>query len=330
LAASPARAQAPTVSVGAGLRTAFVADTPDESDTTAQFKIDSARIYLGGTVTPHIKFMFNTEYNGGQKQIDVIDAVAQISTSPKVNLWMGRFLAPSDRANLYGPYYSSHWAVYTDGVQDGYPFVTTGRSDGVMYWGQFGKVKLSGGLFDGASQTSSSDVLVAARAQVDFWDAEDGYYLNGTYYGGKNLLAIGGAVQAQDGNTASNVDFLLERKVGAGGAFTIESQYNNYDALGGYDGNYGQSDGAYVLGAYLFPKPAGIGKFQILGKFAQANFSKGLTIAQPDFEQKTTEINLNYVIKEFNARVMFFFKNTDYSAVKRDFMQVGVGLQIQM
>ena len=69
--------------------------------------------------------MFNTEYNGATNDIGVIDAVAQISTSPKFNIWMGRFLPPSDRANLYGPYYSNHWAVYTDGIQDGYPFVST-------------------------------------------------------------------------------------------------------------------------------------------------------------------------------------------------------------
>ena len=115
------------MTVGAGLQTSFLTDAPDDGDTTAQFRLNSARIYLGGTVTPRIKFMFNTEYNGVQKQVDVIDAVAQIgSDSPKFNVWMGRFIAPSDRANLYGPYYSNHWAIYTDGIQDGYPFVTTG------------------------------------------------------------------------------------------------------------------------------------------------------------------------------------------------------------
>ena len=35
-------------------------------------------------------------------------------------------------------------------MQDGYPFETEGRDDGVMYWGQFGMVKVSVGAFDGA------------------------------------------------------------------------------------------------------------------------------------------------------------------------------------
>jgi hypothetical protein len=73
-----------------------------------------------------------------------------------------------------------------------------------------------------------------------------------------------------------------------------------------------------------------MGRFEVLGKYAQANFSNGISAVNIDYDQKTTELNLNYVIKEFNARVMFFFKNTNFSAVKTDFKQVGIGLQIQM
>src|SRR5262245_4094269 len=211
--AAPLAAQStPTVSLGAGLQTSYQYTSPDGGDGTNQFLLNSARLYVNGSATKNIKFMFNTEYNGSTNAIGVLDAVAQISTSSKFNLWVGRFLPPSDRSNLYGPYYSSHWGVYTDGIQDGYPFVATGRDNGAMYWGQFDKVKVSGGLFDGKSATGDTDPLFAGRVQVDLWDSEDGYYLNGTYYGAKDLLAIGGAVQAQDGDTAANVDFLLEKK----------------------------------------------------------------------------------------------------------------------
>ena len=34
-----------------------------------------------------------------------------------------------------------------------------------------------------------------------------------------------------------------------------------------------QDKGAYVLGSYLFPKPVGPGKIEILGKYAKAKFS---------------------------------------------------------
>jgi hypothetical protein len=332
LCAASARAQAtlPPVTVGGGVQTSFVHNSPDGGDSTDSFLLNSARLYVNGSATDKIKFMFNTEYDGSTNKIGVLDAVARFEMSPKFNLWAGRFLPPSDRANLYGPYYSNEWAVYTDGIQDGYPFVATGRDNGVAYWGDFGKVKVSAGGFDGASATGNPDLIGAARVQVDFWDKESGYYLNGTYYGAKDLLALGAAVQAQSGNTASSLDFLLEKKLPGGGAFTVESEYANYDKLGGYDGRSSSSDGAYVLGSYLFPKPAGMGTFQVLGKYAHANFSSGISALDTDYDQKTTELNVNYIIKEFNARVMFFFKNTNFSAIKTDFKQAGIGLQIQM
>ena len=200
----------------------------DGSDSSSDFALNSARLYISGKATDNIGFMFNTEYNSDDETIRVIDAAAQFSFSGgKHNIWAGRFLPPSDRANLYGPYYASNWGVYQDGVQDGYPFETEGRDDGVMYWGQYDKVKFSIGAFDVTSLTTGdSDVLLASRVQVDFWDKEDGYYLNGTYYGEKDLLAIGLAAQTADAGDAYTFDFLLEKKLGNSGVITVESEYS--------------------------------------------------------------------------------------------------------
>jgi hypothetical protein len=334
-AAVPAAAQdaaLPPVTLGAGVRTSFVHTEPDgEADSTDSFLLDSARLYVNGPVTDEIKFMFNTEYNGADNRVGILDAVARLEFSDKFNIWAGRFLPPSDRANLYGPYYSHHWSVYTDGVQDGYPFIFQGRDNGAAYWGQFGMVKLSAGAFDGLSATGDDTLLGAGRVQVDFWDPEPGYYLNGTYYGDRNLLAIGAAAQAQGGDkTAYSLDFLMERKVGTGGAVSVEAEWARYDRLGGYSSRYGLNDGGYVLGAYLFPAQVGEGRFELLGKFAQARFRDGIAAADIDYDQKTSEINVNYILKQFNARVMMFFKDTRFDAVRTDFIQVGVGLQFQM
>jgi hypothetical protein len=319
------------VTVGAGLQTSYVHTEPDAGQSTNEFQLNHARLYVSGPVIEGIKFMFNTDYDSVTNKLTVLDAVAQIGVSPKFNLWFGRFLEPSDRANLYGPFYSHEWNVYTDGIQDGYPFIHQGRDNGIMYWGDFKKVKVSVGGFDGKSaNTGKSDLIGAARVQVDFWDKEDGYYLNGTYYGDKNLLAIGGAGQLQDGRTASTIDFLLEKKVMNGGAFSIESEYSNYNRLGGYQPGY-KSQGVYGLASFLFPKVVTIGKFngkfEILGKYAKADFTHGPT---PSFNQKTTEVNFNYVIKQFNARVMMFFLDQRFNRLHPDTWQAGVGLQIQM
>jgi hypothetical protein len=341
----------PAVSVGAGMRTSFAHtqfESPDDEsdfDTTSdRFFLDSARIYLSGSASKTIKFMFNTEYSSSSNEVQILDAAAQFVFSPALNIWAGRFLPPSDRANLYGPYYAHHWGVYTDGVQDGYPFIFQGRANGVMYWGQYGIVKVSAGVFDGPSLDiggSGGDLLAAGRVQVDFWDQEAGYYLNGTYYGEKNLLAIGFAAQAQgdddpdsdESHTAMSVDFLLERKVGMGGAFSVEAEWARYSRLGGYPnpaGPYETNDGAYVLGSYLFPALTGPGRFEVLGKFASARFLTPSTL-DTDERQTTTEVNLNYLIRQFNARIMVFFIDQRFKVVESaNTWKIGAGLQVQM
>ncbi len=331
--AEPSRAQGNLgpITIGAGLQTSYVHTDTDGSNSTDLFQLNHARLYISGPVADGIKFMFNTDYDSVTNKIGVLDAVAEFSTSPKFNIWAGRFLPPSDRANLYGPFYSNEWAVYNDGVQDGYNSVFQGRDNGVAYWGDFSKLKVSIGGFDGGSAgTGRSQMIGAARVQLDLWDKEDGYYLNGTYYGDKNLLAIGAASQIQDGHTASSLDFLLEKKVLNGGAFSIESEYSNYNGLGGYIGGY-KSQGAYGLASFLFPKAISLGKysgkFEVLGKYAKADFTQGPTAS---FDQKTTEVNLNYVMKQFNARVMMFFLDKKFNKIEPNEWQAGIGLQIQM
>jgi hypothetical protein len=321
----------PPVTVGAGVQTSFVHDAPQSGSSTDDFVLNSVRLYVNGSAAPKIKFMFNTEYDGAGNHVTVLDAAARFEMSDQVNFWVGRMLPPSDRANLNGPYYAHHWAVFTDGVQDGYPFVATGRDNGALYWGQFGMVKVSAGAFDGPSATGSKDLIGAGRVQVDFWDKEAGYYLNGTYYGDKNILAIAGAGQVQNGNKAYNGDFLLERKVGGGGSFSVEAELAKYDRLGGYNARYGTDEGGYVLGSYLFPPVMGMpGNLELLGKFAKASFSNGITPIDRDYDQKTTEVDFNYVIKEFNARIMLFYLQKNFSAVQQNDKQIGLGFQVQM
>ena len=83
--AAPAHAQTtlPPISFGAGMRTSFVHTDPDdgESSDTAS-SLDSARLYVSGSVTNNIKFMFNTEYNGATNDVGVMDAVARFEFSP--------------------------------------------------------------------------------------------------------------------------------------------------------------------------------------------------------------------------------------------------------
>src|SRR5439155_2415869 len=96
--AAPLQAQItlPPVTVGGGLQTSFVHTKPDSATSSDKFVLNSARLYVNGSATEDIKFMFNTEYNGSTNNIGVLDAVARIEPSSKFNIWMGRFLPPSD------------------------------------------------------------------------------------------------------------------------------------------------------------------------------------------------------------------------------------------
>jgi len=335
----------PPVTIGAGIQTNFYncdkaciyspGTIPSGDSNVSGFALDSIRLYVNGNVTDTIKMTFNTEYDGSgpaKNKVGVLDAIGRFEFSDQFNIWAGRFLPPSDRANLYGPYYANNWAPYADGVADFYPSVATGRDNGVAYWGQFGILKVQAGVFDGASLNSvvadKSKLLYAARLTVDFWDPEPGYYFNGTYYGEKDLLALGLVAQSQDSKTTVSLDGLMEKKLPNGGAVTVEAEYMHDNGLSGLT----SSKGWYGLGSYLFPQVVGIGKIQLLGKYSQktidAGFANETTTAADKL--KTFEFNLNYIIKSFNARVGLYYLHQKDDLANFSPHEIGLKLQLQM
>jgi hypothetical protein len=329
----------PSVTVGAGLQTNFYAcntgcvyspgTIPAGDSSVDGFALDSIRLYVNGSVTDTIKFTFNTEYQGsGKNTVGVLDAIGRFEFSDGFNIWAGRFLPPSDRANLYGPYYANDWAPYADHVADFYPDVATGRDNGVAYWGQFGILKVQVGVFDGGSLNSAvadtSKLLTAGRLTLDFWDPEPGYYFNGTYYGEKDLLSLGLVAQNQDSKTAWDVEGLMEKKLPNLGAVSVEAEYQKDNGLTAPVSN----SGWYGLGAYLFPQVVGIGKVQVLGKYSQKTLD-ATSLAASD-KIKTTEINLNYIIKSFNARVGLYYLDQKDDLAGASKSEWGLKLQLQI
>ena len=122
--------------MGGGLRTSFTSvenAAPDGESSSSDFNLDSVRLYINGQVTDTIKMTVNTEYDGVEEKMRVLDAIARFEYSDTFNLWAGRFLPASDRSNLSGPYYLTTWNFPS--VQ-AYPAIFAGRDDGVAYWGQ--------------------------------------------------------------------------------------------------------------------------------------------------------------------------------------------------
>ena len=102
-----------SVSVGFGLRESYTSaeNAAPDGGRSNDFNLDSGRLFFGASLNKNIKGMFNTEWDGDK--IRVLDAAGQFAISPELNIWAGRLLSPSDRANMAGPYYSlggGYWA----------------------------------------------------------------------------------------------------------------------------------------------------------------------------------------------------------------------------
>jgi hypothetical protein len=314
-----------SVSVGGGLRTSlnFEEDgAPNGTDLSKDFRLNSVRLYLGGQVAKGISATFNTEYDGSNGEaVRVLDALAQFAFSDGFNIWAGRFLPPSDRANLDGPYYMPVWDYP---FVSNFPAVFAGRDDGLAAWGQFqgGKVKYQVGAFQGTgfgptestTPNQKDSPLFAGRFTVNLRDPEPGYYTSSTYWGAKKIFAI--AVTAQQQSNASGTasaptdftgieaDVLFEQPM-SGGTFTAEGAFYNFDW--GSELNPAQGSSFYVTAGYLLASKVGPGQFQPIARF-QSHDSDAT-----GFDVKKLDAGLNYVVAGDNARF-----HAQYSHVSGD------------
>jgi hypothetical protein len=344
-----------SISVGLGLRTSYddIQDgAPNGRSGSNNFSLDSIRLYINGSLNSWIKATFDTE-RASDGTINVLDGYARFEPTPVFNVWVGRMLPPSDRANLDGPYYLSSWLY--PGVVSQYPAKFDGRDDGATIWGKFFNNKLvyAAGLFEGHNRiqyasNQSDNLLYAGRLVYNFLDAEDNpaYYESSTYYGKADILTLGGAIQYQkDGvgtvlkrgdYTAFNIDGLFEKKVLSGGAFTLEGAYYHYDTGGVVDvapnfngadptANVGgiQQGNAYLASAaFLVPEKVWVGKFQPVLRFQ--NFDATVT----KVTTKQYDGGLNYIIDGHNARISAVYAYTKASEAKASHEFV-LGAQLQ-
>ncbi|MFS2140004.1 porin [Duganella sp. Dugasp56] len=339
-----------SVSVGFGMRESFTSaenGAPNGTDRSSDFNLDSARLFFGASLNKNIKGMLNTEWDGDK--IRILDAAGQFAISPELNIWAGRLLSPSDRANMAGPYYSlggGYWA----GVASRYGYnggIFRGRDDGVVVWGnagEGGKLGYSFGAFEGhtfgigsltqsqakaAGVKADDSLMYAGRVQYDFWDAEPGYYGTGNYIGGADILAIGVAGRYQkDGiltiakngkYSAYNVDFLLEKRIKGSGAVALEAAYYDYDTDDIIKSEQGK---AYSAGAsFIFEDKVGWGKFQPFARWQK--FS-----ADTDIDTKQIDAGVNYIIDGYSAQISAVYSKTKVTKAA-DLDKFSVTLQLQ-
>ncbi|MBI3803903.1 MAG: hypothetical protein HY282_09095 [Nitrospirae bacterium] len=339
-----------SISIGVGLRTSFnmVEDAaPDGKSRSKDFTLNDARIYMSGQLHELITFELNTETEQtgpttATESIRILDAVVKFGFNDYFNVWVGRFLPPSDRSNLSGPFYLNSWDYPL--VALGYPAIFAGRDDGAAIWGMVGKgfFKYQFGAFQGegavpGGPNQKDDLLYAGRLTLNLWDPEPGYYNSSTYYGAMNVLALGlvGMTQKNAVGTAAtpgdftgwNVDFLAERNLGAIGVPTFEAAYYHYDN----DGVATEGKGYLALVSYLLPMKVGAGAFQ--GQFQPlVRYQKFKNEGPVTGDHNRVDAELSYIINGHNARISFdYFKDKDKSVTGApDVDGFRLGLQFQL
>jgi len=347
------------LSIGAGARVHFFAqenNAADGENWSKHFGLENMRLYVNGQIHKYLKIEFNTDCtnclgDNSKGSMIVLDAIGKFEFNQYINIWAGRQLVPSDRAELDGPYFQN---TFDFNKTPFYPsdfgnFVAGrfGRDDGVNLWGAlFEDKRLTYvvGVFDGVDHSgmagrpnTGDNLLWAGRFSYNFWDVEKnpGYYTSSTYYGkGGDILTLAFAIQHhEDGaGTAANqsdftgysTDLLMEKVLPNKSVLTFEGEYKAFDtgmsqatfdealAEGG-PGCFCLFDGDSwtATGLYLFPQKLGIGQLQPYVRYTANN---------PDFSTSRSEIEFgtNYIIDGHNAKISLFYQYGDIATKGRN------------
>lgn len=327
------------VTFGIGTRYSYThAERPDSAGGghVNDPNLDSARLFFGASLSKNIKATFNTEWDGVENRVRVLDIYAQFEFLPEINVWAGRLVSPSDRHNMAGPYYSmggGYWPCVASryGCNGG---IFRARDDGFVVWGNVADSRLgySIGAFDGrtfgigaldesqargAGVKSSGSLMYAGRLQYDFWEKETGYFSAANHLGKQDILAIGVAGRYQKKGVLTtggrgdywsyNVDFLFEKSIKGSGGVAVEAAFYDYDTDDVVRAEQGKAYSAGV--SYIFEQPVGWGQLQPFTHWQKFN---------PDSNTDTRQIDVgvNYVIDGFNAQLTAMYTNTKVTSSK--------------
>ena len=341
-------------SIGMGFRSSFAVTedgAPNGTDPSSGVSFTNIRLYTAAKVHENVTLEFNTELSDSNssgslntdQSIRVLDAVAKFSFKG-FDLWAGRFLPPSDRSNLDGPFYLNN---YDFPIVQAYPAIFAGRDNGVAIMKEYagGKFKWSYGLFEGRTNTTNGDtnpdqadnLLHAARVTYNFWDPEPGYYTTSSYYGAKDVLAVAFVYQHEaDGAGTSttvgdftgwNVDVLMEKKLQNGGVVNLEGAYYDYDLDDKTDASLTQGEGYLLLGSYLIPKQIGWGKVQPYVRYQ--HFARD-NLTGDGGNRRRAEGGVNYIIDGQNAKisVLYFSDRNGSNADSKNTFKIGLQFQL--
>lgn len=321
-----------------------------------EYKVRRARFRMG--ITPHpwwamflqTEFSNDTDPTGGD--VRLIDAHITFKPTNWIQVVGGERMAPVSRQNLT----SSGGLMAID---------RPNQTNYVLTWGLNGRTRLNNsalpgtgagtvgdvgvrdlgitlfgsdsinptthlkyylGVSDGSTVRQDDDERFSARAQVNFFDAEPGYFNLSTYLGKKKTIGVGVGYDSQDGIavdsvTGSNVDYefltldgFVDWPVGPG-YFTGEVGYNDLDLgdtpnplgsaigtplSGANPANQSQGDGTYFQAGYY------LNKFQPWVEFEQWDADAPGDAGDWD----AFRVGVSYFFKGHNANAKLGYEQT--------------------
>lgn len=319
------------LNIGIGVRTELstIEDAaPSGEDRSFDSNLNNFRLYLSGQLDPMIGVAFTTDVDSNGN-VKIIDGIAKLSLSKSFNLWAGLFHSPQSRSGLSGPYNINAWDFPK--VANGGPGVIAGRDEGIGAWGYLAddRLKYQVGLFEGwgDSPTGNESPIIQGRLVYNFWDKETGFYNASTYYGAKDVLAVGLVAKSQSdallpgGIVADysefNLDVLVEKVLAGGGVATMEAAYYDYDY-----GPAGDGDGHFVLFSYLLPGASGaMGRWQPMVRLQEGESDANV------IDTDRLDVGLNYIIKGHNAKINLVY--FDDSEIEQSGLKIGFQYQIR-
>ncbi len=307
-----------------------------------------ADVVLSGRVHPYVEWQAGLVGTFGpatsSTSAALLDLVAKLEFADAFNLWVGRMPIPSDRASLSTVWAIAPWTL--PGRYDAFAATATAgarpapgprqgglddRGDGATLWGQMGggRFKYYLGVF-GLDQPDGSP-LYSARLALSLLNPEPGYRSSSTYYGNKNVLAVGvGAQHQTDGSLAPvgdtapasdfneiNADLLFEKGGGATGVLDLEGAFAKLWGNGEL-----ASTQCFALVSYLLPIEIGIGRFQPLVRVQHA--SKGKASDAGDFT--SVDAQLGYIVDGFHARLLGVYQITKVQGQTENAVLLGLQL----
>jgi len=275
-------------------------------DSDTDFKVRRGRLRLKGIVNEQVSAFLQTDVGSGAdgSGLDwrLIDAFVTLQPCDQLSIIAGENMAPASRQNLTSsgalmcmdrP--GMNYKTLTWGTRSVYAFANNTFADadaglrgdvdvrdtGVTLFSSKSltdtlHTKCYAGAYDGVQLRAEDNVRMTARAQVNLFDAEAGYYNQSTYVGGKKTVGLGASYDFQpdvaskaDGGPADysfwTVDAFMDLPLGPGHV-TVEGAFQTLDLddmvldldadpeteLTGTE--HAAGDGYYVQAGYLLDK----------------------------------------------------------------------------